>query len=672
MSKRTILVCSCEGTMPLDVKAIQRACGAVDVVCGHELCRSELDRFRSAVDSGTTVTVGCTQEEPLFRDLATISRSGVNFVNLRETAGWSVEAANAGPKMAALVAAATEPIPEIPHVRLESAGVLLVYGRDERAIEAASLLKDHLDVTVMIARPGKLQPLRVIEFPIVRGTIRSAKGYLGGFEISVDDYAVPSPSSRDALTFGTARDGAVSRCDILLDLSGGTALFPAAELRDGYVRADPGDPAAVLKAVLRARDLVGDFDKPRYISFSEDLCAHSRSGIVGCHRCLELCPTGAIVPHGDHVAIDANICAGCGQCAAVCPTGAAGYALPPADTLMRKLRTLLAVFRDAGGRKPIVLCHDEDHGIPLIDALARYGDGLPANVLPLAVNEVTQVGLEAIAAAFAYGACAFRFLTPERPRHDLAGLVKTIALAQPILSGLGFNGHRLATVETDDPFALGQALRDIQITAPTTRAASFRPVGAKRDVLRQAIRELHGVAPAPIDVIPLPTGAPFGTVEIDVEGCTLCLACVSACPTGALSAGADQPSLRFAEDACVQCGLCKATCPENVISLKPQLDFRAPIAAAQVLKQEEPFHCIRCDKPFGVKSTIERVVAKLEGSHWMYRDSNKRLDIIRMCDNCRVAVATEEDFDPYHGAPARPAPRTTDDYLRTSDRKPQS
>jgi ferredoxin len=503
----------------------------------------------------------------------------------------------------------------------------------------------------------------------VKGTIRSATGYLGAFELSVDDYSTPLPSSRNALAFETARHDAISRCDILLDLSGGTALFPAADLRDGYVRADPGDPVAVLKAVLRARDLVGRFDKPRYITFSEGLCAHSRSDIVGCHRCLDLCPTGAIAPHGDHVAIDANVCAGCGQCAAACPTGAASYALPPADMLMRKLRTLLAVYRDTEGRMPIVLCHDEDHGTPLIDALARYGDGLPANVLPLAVNEVTQVGLEAIAAAFAYGAIAFRFLVRDKPRHDLAGLIKTIGIAQPILSGLGFNGHRLATIETDDPFALGQALHEIQINEPAARSTSFQPVGAKRDVLRQAIRALHGVAPMPVDVIALPGGAPFGTVEIDVERCTLCLACVSACPTGALSAGADQPLLRFAEDACVQCGLCTATCPESVISLKPQLDFRAPVAAARVLKQEDPFHCIRCDKPFGVKSTIERVIAKLEGSHWMYQDSNKRLDIIRMCDNCRVAVASEEDFDPY-GAPARPAPRTTDDYLRA--RKPQS
>ena len=122
--------------------------------------------------------------------------------------------------------------------------------------------------------------------------------------------------------------------------------FRAADLRDGYLRADPGDPAAVLRAVLKARDLTGTFDKPRYIYFTEDLCAHSRSKIVGCRRCLDLCPTGAITPAGDHVAIDAHICAGCGQCAAACPTGAASYALPPSDALLRKLRTLLSAYRE--------------------------------------------------------------------------------------------------------------------------------------------------------------------------------------------------------------------------------------------------------------------------------------------------------------------------------------
>ena len=258
-----------------------------------------------------------------------------------------------------------------------------------------------------------------------------------------------------------------------------------------------------------------------------------------------------------------------------------------------------------------------------------------------------------------------------KPRHDIAGLLKTIALAEPILSGLGFTGERVATIETDDPFALDIALRSIKAGAPAPRPASFQPVGGKRDVLRLALRELHGASPAPVDIISLPAGAPFGSVEVDTDGCTLCLACVSACPTGALRDDPEQPLLRFVESACVQCGLCEATCPEKVITLTPQLDFRAPTAAARILKQEEPFHCIRCDKPFGVRSTIERVAAKLEGKHWMYQNSARRLDVIKMCEDCRVIIATEEGFDPY-GAPARPKPRTTDDYLRARETKSET
>ena len=182
-----------------------------------------------------------------------------------------------------------------------------------------------------------------------------------------------------------------------------------------------------------------------------------------------------------------------------------------------------------------------------------------------------------------------------------------------------------------------------------------------------ALRELHRASPDPVEVIALPAHAPFGAVEINVGGCTLCLSCVSACPTGALQDDPERPMLRFAQDACVQCGLCKATCPEKVITLKPQLDFRTATTSTRILKEEAPFCCIRCGKPFGVRSTIERVTAKLQGTHWMYRESPGRLDLIKMCDDCRVAFVSEEVFDPY-GAPGRSV-RTTDDYLRDRDKQ---
>jgi ferredoxin len=659
--RHKILVCSCEGTMPVDGGALARGCRNFDIVTGRQFCRAELDRFRTLASSGAPLTVGCTQEAPLFREVTEDSGADIRFVNLRESAGWSTDAATAGPKMAALAAAAAEPMPGIAFVQLESAGAVLVYGRDERAIEAAGLLKEHLDVTVLLTLPDQIMPPRTTDFPIVKGTIRAAKGHLGAFELAVDDYAVPQPSSRGALVFAPSRDNAKSRCDIVLDLSGSAPLFSAADLRDGYLRADPGDPAAVLRAVLRARDFVGSFDKPRYITFDAELCAHSRSRIVGCHRCLDLCPTSAIIPDGDHVSIDERVCAGCGQCAAACPTGAASYALPPSDALLRKLRTLLTVYREAGGTSAVLLLHDEAHGGALIDTLARHGDGLPAHVLPLAVNEVTQIGIECVAAAFAYGAAAVRIVLHAKPRHDPAGLYQTIALAEAILAGVGLEGDRVATIETDDPFALGDALRAVTLGAPVPRPASFAPAGGRRDVLRLAVRELHRTASTATEIIALPAGAPFGAVEV-ADGCTLCLSCVSACPTGALSDDPDRPVLRFTEDACVQCGLCKATCPEKVIKLVPRLAF-ATATATRVLREEEPFHCIRCGKPFGVKSTIGRILAKLEGKHWMYQSAPQRLDLIKMCGDCRVIVVAQEGFDPHDASP-RPKLRTTDDYLR--------
>jgi ferredoxin len=667
---QTILICSCEDTMPLAGDAVRKACRGAHVVEGRQFCRAELDLFRSAAAEGETVLVACTQEAPVFSDAASeIDNAGaLCFVNIRETAGWSKDAGAAGPKMAALIAAGMEAPAYVPMIELTSEGVTLIYGRDEQALEAARLLAHHLDITVLLTPDADVAPPRVTDFPVVRGVIRNVKGALGGFELTVDRYAVPQPSSRGELKFGEPCNGAVSTCDIVLDLSAGAPLFPSADLRDGYLRADPGDPAAVLRAVLKARDLTGAFDKPRYVNFTADLCAHSRSKIVGCHRCLDLCPTGAITPAGDHVAIDAAICAGCGQCASACPTGAAAYAMPPSDALLQRLRTLLSTYAQTGGERAVVLLHDGEHGSGLIDALARLGDGLPANVLPVAVNEITQIGLETVAACFAYGASAVRFLTRAKPKHNLSGLHRCIALSEPILTGLGFAGPRVATIETDDPDALGANLRSLSPMIPAQRAASFMPVGSKRELVRLALRELHGVAPQPADIVPLPHGAPFGTVMLNTEGCTLCLSCVSACPTGALASDPDKPMLRFAEDACVQCGLCQATCPEKVIALKPQLDFRAATAMARVLKQEEPYECIRCGKPFGVKSSVERVIAKLEGKHWIFKDSIKRLDVIRMCEDCRVNVMAEERFDPF-GAPARPKPKTTEDFLREREKK---
>ncbi len=640
---KTLVLCDCLGSQALDATRIESASGLKSSRVHTSLCMSQIGEAAEAL-AGGDVIVACQQERQRFADLAAdLGVPEPGFVDLRDRAGWSDGQGDPIPKMAALAAEAALEMPATKSTDVVSAGVCLVVGAPSVAVPAATLLADTLAVTVLLT--GDSEPPEDRQFDLVRGDLKRAKGTLGAFELRIDALQEVRRGGRAELGWCEPRNGGTSQCDIIVDLSGGKPLFPAHEKRDGYLRADPARPDTVTWAIANALKLVGTFEKPLYVSVQEPLCAHSRAEQVGCTRCLDVCPTGAITPAGEHVAVDPLICAGCGACSAVCPSGAISFDAPPVEALMRRITTLARTYFAAGGHAPRLLVHD-GWGSEMISLAARHGDGLPADVIPLETDALPGFGHAEILAAQGAGFADVSILCgPKAERDSIAAQVELAAALSA----------KVRMLEPQEPDALSSMLRTNLPPDPTTEP--ILPMGTRRQITRLSAKALN----PDTDRIDLPEGAPYGAVLVDTDACTLCLACVSLCPSGALLDNPDLPQLRFQEDACLQCGICATICPENAITLKPQLDLTDAALSQRVLNEEQPFACVECGAPFGVKSTVERVLEKLVGKHAMFQNESAAR-LIQMCDDCRVQTQFHAGDSPFHGG-EKPRVRTTDDYL---------
>jgi ferredoxin len=324
------------------------------------------------------------------------------------------------------------------------------------------------------------------------------------------------------------------------------------------------------------------------------------------------------------------------------------FGYPGAADLGKRLRTLLSTYARAGGGDAALLLHSEQAGARVIDALGRAArtdravQGVPARVLPVALWHTASVGIELWLAAIAQGARqVWVLLTDEEAPDYRRALAEQMAVAQAVLTGLGYRGEhfRLIEARADDAAslrALDAALRAAPAQGPA-RAGAFAAQPDKRATLELALEHLLAQAPAATEEIALPAaGAPLGSLKVDPAACTLCLSCVGACPSNALADNPDKPQLRFTEKNCVQCGLCATTCPEGAITLQPRLwlaDAGRARKSPRVLHEAEPFACVRCGKPFGTLRAVEAMMTKLAGHAAFQGAAAERL---KMCGDCRV------------------------------------
>ena len=442
-----LLLCNCAGTQVLNADQIASACGVECSRVHTALCTTELQNAATLLQEGETV-VACGQEQDVFRTLAEeLGIDAPGFVDLRDRAGWSEQGGDAMPKIAALAAEALLPQPNTPSVDVYSEGTCFIIGPGDIAFDLAERLSSTLAVTVL-ATDGAETVSRA--FDVVRGQVRNLTGALGGFSLRLDALQQAEPGGRGAFAWSEPRDGAISACDIVMDLSGGTPFLQAPAKREGYLRADPKDVIAVERLAFEAAQLVGTFEKPLYVRMEETLCAHSRAEQVACTNCLDICPTGAITPAGEHVQIDPMICAGCGECAAVCPSTAITYEDPPVAAVLSRMHILARTYRRAGGKAPRLLVHDA-HGAEMIRLAARFGRGLPADVIPLELPVISGFGHAEMLAALAHGFARVDVLLAPTTERD--ALDRELVLAQAIAGS-----ESLGLIDEADPDALADLL----------------------------------------------------------------------------------------------------------------------------------------------------------------------------------------------------------------------
>lgn len=526
-------------------------------------------------------------------------------------------------------------------IQYVSQGYCLIIGDAARALEFAAPLAATGFTVVQIdsnlTTPEK--QLTTAGVAVFKVPELQLSGYLGAYSARVPTRSI---SQSDALDLAVSVYRESGYFDLILDLSE-TPLMPMRLAPFGYFHATSDEQ--ITAAVAALAELTGEFEKPRYFSYNQAICAHSRSELSGCSRCIDVCTTGAIQSDGEGIKVDPFLCQGCGSCATVCPSGAMTYAYPrPADAIDRTRKTLTE--------------HQADTVVLHTEALQEVIDThtFSKAILPLLVEEVSAFGADYWLALLAGPANRIIIvLDSVADDPNRLALESQLNWVEPLVAALGVapapisictssnlaqtlalsTNDRSDTNKTDTEEGLRNLLKSLI-------PQNFTTHGDKRQTIRMALDVLSEQIASSQPAVELPALAPFGRINVDTDACTLCMACVSTCPAKALLDGQDTPALRFVEANCLQCGLCETACPESAISLKAQYTWDSIEARkVETLHEEAPFHCVRCHTAFTTKAMIDTMTSKLAG-HWMFQDE-KAVRRLKLCGECRVKDIFEDD-----------------------------
>lgn len=679
--KTGVFLCTCDRTIDIDFKKLSKGISADYVEIHDLLCRDmakiadcfkryELDR----------ALVACTFRRQAFE----MSEPDILFVNLREHCGWVHDRKEATEKAGVLINTALH-FPQTKRKTIVEVGNdLIVMGELSAALHIAQyLLKAGGCVHVLSAKTSSTEEDIQIpcEVRLHTGKLKSIEGRIGAFSVNIirnpidterciscgkclEVCPVHAIRSYPAFTVGKECNSCRKCIDVCpaqaVDFNRDTISIKAGQIlaiggfdevaghqiqikKGIYVTRAGKDTAETLSLALPAAMQItanmGSIEQDRLLAVALDGCAAGKSEIAGCRLCESVCEHGAITRAGDKIKFDEISCMGCGACASICPLSLPGME----DNIYSKMEYLITGSR----LSPKILMFTCDGRMPLLDATGRRKIKYPA-VLPLFVRCIRGISEAHILRAFDLGADGVILLGCRECSHRSEDIPK---LAGLILKEFGLDARLKVIAGNDDTEHFVKSITAFSASLTRILLKKHIPMILKNTSKRHVMLDLLSGLAARTGIIPSTiiedAEYPFASISINSK-CTVCGACTSMCPAGALKR--ENGSIKFIYRYCIACGLCEKACPEEALKIQRVLDLERLIdTSPETIFESELMICASCRKPYMTAAAFDRIASSLITNvkddiqpHEQVELIKSQVELLKFCEECRPSRAIQK------------------------------
>jgi len=348
------------------------------------------------------------------------------------------------------------------------------------------------------------------------------------------------------------------------------------------------------------------------VCHNNNICQYSGRLGIGCGRCVDSCPHGALKRNAQGIAIDHVLCEACGNCVAVCPTGAMQNGNFKDEDLLK----YLGAHGMAEGAKLVIGGESELHTL-----WWDYAGERLESTLFLEYDSIRFLSYYHLLTMFSHGFSKIVLLGNGDIRESkvLAGQVER---ANAISNAL-FSYDCVQLISTAEFL-----LQDLDKTAhPLTGFLNNLTGENRKENLSHILQAMLSASGKELSV----EESMFDFTMITCsEGCTHCFACLNECKTRALRTDENSLTLDYAAGLCVGCGVCVGVCPEKVLGMKPVTVIDNEFFTEKQLAKTEPALCKGCGKVFGTRKALDRVMQILSSKEAVNTDH------FEYCGECRV------------------------------------